>query len=479
MATSLESQLIRGAGQAASKDPYGMVMQAQERAGQKLIKGVEGLTKKIGDIKAAELAEEEKLQAEQDDLVKSYDTGWEANMKQYVDDKGLPVEAWRQATGLAEEIKVKHDACSIGKEGNTCRKEASIELRDMAGKWTGANETMSNITETYEKYQGENPTLTQSNYDKNSPDGIERKAILNGLNKNNITNRMKNDDKIAELREDLKSASPDNQMGIEQEIEALEKSNERVVGWDIPEVGFVNADDDRLSNLFKPRADEISTGILDRKKNQIENNWDPYKDGTGGEPFDMQNSIRANKGMLNKGNLASAYHDDVLGTEGTLKENLLEKPIGVDKDGKLIMLKNASYKDLGITPIGNGDDIIDEDELQEVINALSDPKHPNFNEKTSIEIAAEYMAMNEKQEYQKHMYGHDFLTLTPAEKMERIKERTDPTLYDDKRAAMDAGLVFGAQVGKGEEWSEKAGTYVKKAPYSGSAADIVAGILGE
>ena len=34
MATSLESQLIRGAGQAVAKDPYGIVQRAQEGASQ-------------------------------------------------------------------------------------------------------------------------------------------------------------------------------------------------------------------------------------------------------------------------------------------------------------------------------------------------------------------------------------------------------------------------------------------------------------
>jgi len=85
MATSLESQLIRGAGRAVSKDPYGLVMRAQEEAGRKLTEGVEGVVKKIGDIKAAELAEEEKLQTEQDDLVKGYDDNFNSHLKSYLE----------------------------------------------------------------------------------------------------------------------------------------------------------------------------------------------------------------------------------------------------------------------------------------------------------------------------------------------------------------------------------------------------------
>ena len=112
MATSLESQLIAGAGRAASKDPYGIVQQAQERASQKLIKGVEGVTKKIGDIKAAELAEEEKLKKEKEDELKGYDDNWEANQAEVIDNQGLGRTGFGQATDLAEKLKKEvHDMC--------------------------------------------------------------------------------------------------------------------------------------------------------------------------------------------------------------------------------------------------------------------------------------------------------------------------------------------------------------------------------
>ena len=40
MATGLESQLIRGAGQAVAKDPYGLVQRAQDAAATKITSGL-------------------------------------------------------------------------------------------------------------------------------------------------------------------------------------------------------------------------------------------------------------------------------------------------------------------------------------------------------------------------------------------------------------------------------------------------------
>ena len=349
MATGLESQLIAGAGRAVAKDPYGMVMQAQEKAGQKLIKGVEGITKKIGDIKAAELAEEEKLQKEQDAIVKGHDDNIESIEKQYLDDGGLPVGTYKKAIKLTKKSKTKHDACPIGKEGNMCRREAIMELKAMAGEWTGANDTLGSIVETSTKIK--KGDLKQSNYDSQSLDGIERKAINAGLNSDNSTHR--------------------------------EKDGKLEVGWDIPGYGFISRNDDRLSNLHTFTADEVPLHMLDRKTSQEK---DDYKG------WDMANSIYANKSAITPKNIASVYHDEVTGPGGILKDNLKEHP----------MLKGKSYKELGIDPVG-GDDIIDDDEIGAVIQALSDPKHPNFNFKTSQAVAAEYMAMNEDIERKKYL----------------------------------------------------------------------------
>ena len=225
MATGLESQLIAGAGRAVAKDPYGMVMQAQEKAGQKLIKGVEGITKKIGDIKAAELAEEEKLKKEKEDELKGYDDNWETNQIEVIDNKGLGKVAWGQATDLAEKQKAIHDACLSGQEGNRCRRGAIIDLKNMAQKYSDQKGYLEGLVETQAKMSGTHKDGKQLDLSKAQSE--DAKKILAGLNDRNSSNRMKNDDEIAELRESLSSASPGEQMGIEQEIEDLEKSTSK------------------------------------------------------------------------------------------------------------------------------------------------------------------------------------------------------------------------------------------------------------
>jgi hypothetical protein len=338
MATSLESQLIRGAGQAAMYDPRGMVAEAQARAFEQTAEGVRGVAKAFAGKKK-----------EQEDIVKGYDTEWESIEKQYLDDGGLPIEDWKKATKLAKKTKTKHDACLIGQEGNMCRREAIMELKGMAGEWSGANDTLGSIVDTSAKIK--NGDLKQSNYDSQSLDGRGRKAIRAGLNTGNSTSR--------------------------------EKDGKLEVGWDIPGYGFISRNDDRLSNLHTFTADEVSLHILDRKKDQESDDW---------EDWDMANSIYANKSAITPKNIASIYHDEVTGPGGILKDNLKEHP----------MLKGASYKDLGIDRVG-GDDVIDDDEIEAVIQALSDPKHPNFNFKISQAVAAEYMAMNENIEREKYL----------------------------------------------------------------------------
>ena len=132
MATGLESQLIRGAGQAVAKDPYGVVQRAQEKAGQKVIEGVKGVASTLGKIHQGRLAEEEKLQKEQDDLVKGHTDEFNKIQQQRINDGGLGTNAWNKATDLAEKEKVVHDACPVGQEGNRCRQESIMRLTSMS-----------------------------------------------------------------------------------------------------------------------------------------------------------------------------------------------------------------------------------------------------------------------------------------------------------------------------------------------------------
>ena len=73
MATGLESQLIRGAGQAVAKDPYGLVQSAQDAAATKITSGLMTIGTKLAEKKKERELEEEKLQKEKEDELKSFE----------------------------------------------------------------------------------------------------------------------------------------------------------------------------------------------------------------------------------------------------------------------------------------------------------------------------------------------------------------------------------------------------------------------
>jgi len=396
---SLEKQLVRGAYGAAGADMEGIVAKAQGEMFSDIIDATVDVAKAQGAKKEAEKSEQEELQKQKDDLVKGYDTNWESIMKQYIDDGGLPVETWKDATEQSKKFKTKHDACPIGKEGDLCRKEAAMELRGMATEYSGANDVLGSIVDTQKKINGEyidpetgeRVTLNQSNYDSQSLDGLERKAMRSSLTAGNSASRMKNDEEIAWMKDEgIKNCRSDEcRAKIRKEIENLEKTNKFETGWDTPSHGFISRNDDRLANLYTFTADKVSLNILDRKE---ENEKDDYKD------WDMADTMYAYENSITPENIASIYYDKVTGPSGILKDNLKEHP----------MLKGASYKELGIDRVG-GDDVIDDDEIEAVIQALADPKHPNYNFKTSQAVAAEYMALNENIERTKHLKRNGLL----------------------------------------------------------------------
>ena len=408
--TSLESQLIRGAGKAVAYDPEGLVAAAQDEALKKITEPLKRTAEMLAAAKKERKLEEEKLQKEQDDLVKGYDDNFNSHLKSYLDDGGLPIEVWDRATDLAEEEKVVHDACPTGKEGNRCRKKSIMRLKEQATQWTGANDWYSGIAEENEKYQGDDPELVQSNYDSQSDDGVRRKRIKANMDPKQLVMRNRNDEEIASIKEQLKTTTePDERLGLKNQIDQLEKSNTKVTGWDIPGEGFMTKEQIENLNLFQPRADIIKKHVMDRNKNQTETNYAPYKDGTGGKPFNMRTSISANEEAITPGNITSIYYDKVTGTDKPLKENLKEHPILKGEDGK-----GATYKSLGISGEDlkaldtDPDGVISDDEMANLIEALSDPKHPNYDYDVSRAVAAEYMAENEQMEYNKFMYGPNF-----------------------------------------------------------------------
>ena len=463
MATGLERELIYGAGRAAQSH-QGIIGAGMDKAVKGVTDAVGAVTTKIGEAHQAKLAEEEKAKQEEEDLFKGYDQAWEANLNKYLDDGGLPMEAWNQATDLAEEIKLEHDACEPGKEGNRCRKEATIKLRDMAGEWDGANETMSGIAETAQSIK--NGDISGSAYNDK-----ESKQILSGLSKDNITSKMKNDDEIAELTEQLSIAKPEDQMGLQQEIEALEKSNQRVVGWDIPDIGFVGSKDERLSNLYTLRADKLDNTRDGRIRELKSGSWEAYKKGADdGAPFNMAVSKGNYEELINEENIASVYHDGkVAGSSEPLKDALWTHPMLYNANTDTY----ATYDSLGIAGEDkkrldvDGNGVIGKDEMNNLIGALSDPKHPNFDFKISRDVAAGYMAMNEEKEYNKVIYGPNYYVksngepTTLAEQAEIKSKATTPEAGESLTAFESRGGCVSCAKELGITWNSETKTWNK------------------
>ena len=463
MATGLERELIYGAGRAA-RSHQDIIGAGMDRAVKGVTDAVETVATKMGEAHQAKLAEEEKVKQKEEDLLKGYDKAWEANLNKYLDDGGLPMEAWNQATDLAEEIKLEHDACETGKEGNRCRKEATIKLRDMAGEWDGANETMSGIAETAQSIK--NGNISGSAYNDK-----ESKQILSGLSKDNITSKMKNDDEIAELTEQLSIAKPEDQMGLQQEIEALEKSNQRVVGWDIPDIGFVGSKDERLSNLYTLRADKLDNTRDGRIRELKSGSWEAYKKGADdGASFNMAVSKGNYEELINEDNIASVYHDGkVAGSSEPLKDALWTHPMLYNANTDTY----ATYDSLGIAGEDkkrldvDGNGVIGKDEMNNLIGALSDPKHPNFDFKISRDVAAGYMAMNEEKEYNKVIYGPNYYVksngepTTLAEQAEIKSKATTPEAGESLTAFESRGGCVSCAKELGITWNSETKTWNK------------------
>ena len=463
MATGLERQLIYGAGQAAQSH-QDIIGAGMDKAVKGVTDAVKTVATKMGEVQQAKLAEEEKAKQEEENLLKGYDKAWEANLKQYIDDGGLPMEAWNQATDLAEEIKLEHDACEPGKEGSRCRKTATIKLRDMAAQWTDAKEVLDGAVETAGLIK--NGYISGSAYNDK-----ESKQILSGLSKDNIISKMKNDDEIAELTEQLSIAKPEDQMRLQQEIEALEKSNQRVVGWDIPDIGFVDSKDERLSNLYTFRADELDNTRDGRIRELKSGSWEAYKTGAkDGASFNMAVSKGNYEELINEDNIASVYHDGkVAGSSEPLKDALWTHPMLYNANTDTY----ATYDSLGIAGEDkkrldvDGNGVIGKDEMNNLIGALSDPKHPNFDFKISRDVAAGYMAMNEEKEYNKVIYGPNYYVksngepTTLAEQAEIKSKATTPKAGESLTTFESRGGCVSCAKELGITWNNETKTWNK------------------
>jgi len=352
---SLEQQLIRGAYKATGADTQGIVARAQN--------------KMLDDISKAAVSvaeEKEKLEKDKQTLVQSYEKDFERIEKKYINDAGLPIEAWEKATETAEEIKRRYNSYPIGKEGDMQRRKEIAKIKDLANQWESLDDAVDTQVRISGKIKsGDHPE--HSNYHKKSMAGIDAMSIRAGMQPQNYSY----------------TSEP---------------------GFEIPGQGFVSAG--KINDLMVYKADDVGLHMLNRTQ---ANKKSEYKD------WNKENSIKANKNAINPKNITSIYYDDIIGNE-SLMDELKTHSIFKGKDGK-----GAKYSDLGIElpkdkngkAIGNQDDIIDENEIEAVIDALADPANPYYDFDTSRNIAV--LRMTDMESKMMDTYNSSIETDTPTE----------------------------------------------------------------
>ena len=335
---SLEQQLIRGAYGATGADTQGIVDRAQNKMFDDISKAAASVTE-----------EKENLEKDKQALVQSYEKDFERIQSKYIDDGGLPIEAWETATKLSQELKNKYNSHPIGKEGDMLRRKNLAELRDLGNQWSNHDESLDTLVSIQNKIDsGDHPE--HSNYMKKSMSGVEtmrRRAAM----------------------------KPGNH------------SYESKPGFKTTDQEFFTAQEVADGMVYK--TDDAKLHLVNRAKANEKNEY---------KRWNRENSLSANKDAINKKNITSIYYDDIIGNI-PLMDELKDHQIFKGKDGK-----GAKYSDLGIElpkdrdgkTVGNQDDIIDENEIEAVIDALADPTNPYYDFDTSRYIAALRMTQMEE-----------------------------------------------------------------------------------
>jgi len=470
--TSLESQLIAGAGKAVAYDPEGVVQLAQEEAGQKLIEGVKGIVTKIGDIKAAVDAQN-----------KGYETNWQDTVTKMNENLGsLDVDYFDKATNHVEEMKkTGYDLCASGKEGNRCRTKELIKLKQFSNHVSEVKDKITAHKELQEKIDAGD--LDKSNY--KDPRKI---AILGSVDGMNSKLGGKNDAEIFEHEAEidrLKSSKGMTRGGgnrteeianIQKKIDRLQKNNPQEYGWNI---SYINNQGEEINervtlkdidDLIPTRDNDIGNGYLNDVNTVKDDNANFIAGVKGSGAWNKRAGEQKAEAAINEKNLTSYWHDN----------HKFADPL-IERIGEHPIFNGMTYSGLGITQVGE-DDIIDPEERdristtdkQQMTNALSDPKNPNFNEDLSLELARDDYYNNLKKESEIDLYGTEYWNKdnleypvgTPHETFEdkqaAIKEfLTTPLPGESLTDFKEKGGIVGAAADKGITWNSETDSWNK------------------
>ena len=262
---------------------------------------------------------------------------------------------------------------------------------------------------------------------------------------------------------------------IQKKIDRLQKNNPQEYGWNVSYTDNQgNEVNERVTlkdidDLIPTRNNKIGLDNLDNVSAVKDNNAN-YKAGAeGGIPFNERVNRKKAEALVNEKNLTSYWYDDH-GFGIPLTERIGEHPI----------FNGMTYSGLGITQVGE-DDIIDPEERdristtdkQQMTNALSDPKNPNFNEDLSLELARDDYYNNLKKESEIDLYGPEYWNKDNLEfqgvpydnisaKQAAIEEyKSTPQPGENLKAFEKRGGIVGAAAEKNIIWNDETKTWTK------------------
>ena len=307
--TSLESQLIAGAGKAVAYDPEGLVAAAQDEALKKI---TDPLKRTAEMLATAKKEKQDKIDTQNE----GYETNWQNTITKMNENLGsLDVDYFDTANDYVEEMKkTGYDLCASGKEGNRCRTKELIKLKQFS---THTGEVKDKITahkELQEKIDAGD--LDEANY--KDPRNI---AILGSVDGMNSKLGGANDAEIFEHEAEIERLRSSKGMtrgggnrteeiaNIQKKIDRLQKNNPQEYGWNI---SYTDNQGEEIServtlkdidDLIPTRNNKIGLDNLDNVSAVKDNNAN-YKAGAeGGIPFNERVNRKKAEALVNEKNL--------------------------------------------------------------------------------------------------------------------------------------------------------------------------------
>ena len=475
----LEEQLIRGAGEAVAKDPYGRVQRAKDIATGKITQGLMGIGKSLA-TKKKELDDE--FDRQSDEFLKNAGSlGSEYYDKAYDYVKG--------------DLKNRFNDCK--RKDQKCRDMATIDLNNYIQEIAGVKEDIKGITDTRAKEKAGTLKISEGQT-------TQQKEKLNQIiGGGNYTSIGSNDEQIKKLQTKLESGGVKGfknrklRKQLEEKLNTLKNTNKLEWGWDVVTTDAKgNEIQERLTrddiNKLQPLRNDVASKAAKDNLVVRRTQASDYKSGKKGSMPFYENDIRTEGSeLITEENISSFYHDDLMGGNA-LKKDLELHPL----------LTDMQYSDIGLDAsrldTDPEDGIIDASEIDKlteedrnlVIDALSNKENPHFDFETSKQVALDYYVEKNKKESNIALYNHNqvkyygtsdvgpdkkYATLDEKQKAIELRART-PGPDETKEQFIERGGILGAIDNEKFVWDKESSKWIETVAYSDKTArGLVAG----